>query len=238
MSGSEEFERALSLRERISLWLIPWLVVGLQRFVGLTSRRVNLNTDGFAALESARSPFILAIWHTNVLYSPYLHRNRQITVMISSSRDGELITRIVKHFGNLARRGSTSRGGLRALKQIISVIKGGSSVAITPDGPRGPALQVQGGLLTIAQQSGAPIIPFHYECTRQKIALKAWDRHRIPLPFTTFVVRYGDPVFVPRILSAEEWEAKLKEIEDHLLRNMRICRSEVRRIRRSGKRNS
>ncbi|MBE7436916.1 MAG: lysophospholipid acyltransferase family protein [Spirochaetales bacterium] len=235
MNSSEDQERAPGLRERFSLWLIPWLVVALQRFVGLTAKRVDLNNEGFLDLQSSGRPFILSIWHTNVLYSPFLHRNRNITVMISSSRDGELITRIVKHFGNLARRGSTSRGGLRALKQIIGVIKGGSAVAITPDGPRGPALKVQGGLLTIAQQSGAPIIPFHYECTRQKIALKAWDKHRIPLPFTTFVVRYGDPVYVPRTLSSEEWDGKLQEIEYHLLENMKICRTEVRRLRRRRK---
>ena len=231
MTEQNIIDRDLKVKEKFLLWLVPFLIVNLQRLLGLTSRRINLGQEHLDALKAAGKGWIFAIWHTNVLYSPYLNRGRNMAVMISSSRDGELITRVVKRFKNFGIRGSTSRGGLKALKALIKHLKSGGSGAITPDGPRGPAFKLQAGIVTAAANSQAPIVPFHYECTRQWVAEKAWDKHRIPKPFTTFVVSYGEPIPIPRGQEAEEFEKTLLMVEEKLLENMERCRAEVARLR-------
>jgi lysophospholipid acyltransferase (LPLAT)-like uncharacterized protein len=224
-------EKPISLKQRILTALIPRLVVLLQRFVGLTSKRIDLGREYFEALHSARKPWIFSIWHTNVLYSPYLLRNLKTAVLISASRDGEFITRVVHHFGNTSIRGSTSRGGGKALKEMILHLRKGLSAAFTPDGPRGPAWIVQPGLILSAQLTQVPILPFHYECTRQKIA-RSWDEHRVPLPFTTFVCSYGAPISIPRELSPEQFEEARLMVERAMLENRDRCRAEAERLRK------
>lgn len=216
-------DRPLTLGEKLQFWIVPKLVTTLQRFIGLTSRRLDFGREKLDELRASGRPFIYAIWHRNVLFSPYLLRNQDCAVMISASKDGEFITRVVRAFGNTAFRGSTSRGGITALKNLAAHLSAGNSAAITPDGPRGPALKLQGGILTAAQRSGATIVPFAYECTRQWVAEKSWDRHRIPKPFTTFVVSYGEPLQVPQNLNADEYEAWLEKIENALLANLDFC---------------
>lgn len=223
-------EKPVSLKQRILTALVPRIVVILQRFVGFTSRRVDLGREHFEALHNNGKPWIFSIWHTNVLYSPYLLRNLQTAVLISASRDGEFITRVVHHFGNTSIRGSTSRGGGKALKEMILHLRKGLSAAFTPDGPRGPAWIVQPGLILSAQLTQVPILPFHYECTRQKIA-KSWDEHRVPLPFTTFVCSYGAPIYIPRELSPEQFEETRLSVEKAMLENRDRCRAEAQRLR-------
>lgn len=224
-------ERPLTLKQKILVALVPRVVVLLQRFVGATSKRVNLGYENFEQLHNNRKPWIFSIWHTNVLYSPYLLRNLNTAVLISASRDGEFITRVVHRFGNTSIRGSTSRGGGKALKEMIVHLRKGLSAAFTPDGPRGPAWIVQPGLILSAQISQVPILPFHYECTRQKIA-KSWDEHRVPLPFTTFVCSYGEPIHVPRELSPEHFEEVRLKVERAMIENRDRCRAEAERLRR------
>ena len=227
---SQTEEKPLSLKQKILIALIPALVVLLQRFIGLTSRRVNLGREHFDALHLNHKPWIFSIWHTNVLYSPYLLRNLNTAVLISASRDGEFITRVVHHFGNTSIRGSTSRGGGKALKEMILHLRKGLSAAVTPDGPRGPAWIVQPGLILSAQLTQVPILPFHYECTRQKVA-KSWDEHRVPLPFTTFVCSYGAPISIPRELTPEQFEEIRLVVERAMLENRDRCRAEAARLR-------
>ena len=217
-------DRPLSLKEKFQLWLVPILVVAIQRFVGITSKRIDIGRENIEGLMKEGNSWIYAIWHTNVLFSPYLNRGQNVAVMISSSRDGEFIARVVERLGNSAVRGSSSRGGISALKEMISLLRKGYPAAFTPDGPRGPAFRLQQGIVIAAQRSGVPIVPFHYECTRQWIAATSWDQHRVPKPFTTFVVSYGTPIYVAKNLGVQEFEEKTKEIENALLENMQRCR--------------
>lgn len=113
---------------------------------------------------------------------------------------------------------------------MIVHLKKGLSAAFTPDGPRGPALIVQPGLIAAAQITQAPIVPFHYECTRQWILEKAWDRHRVPKPFTTFVISYGDPIYIPREMNETEFENQRKLVEKAMLANRERAMSEVQRL--------
>ncbi|MCG6192570.1 lysophospholipid acyltransferase family protein [Leptospira sp. FAT2] len=213
LNGKQSFKR------KFLIWLIPFLVVNLQRLIGLTSRRVNIGDEGLVKLRKEKKPYILSIWHTNVLYSPYLNKNAGAAVLISESKDGDFINEVVHRFGNYSIRGSSSKGGSKALKALFVHLKKNLPAAITPDGPRGPAFVVQPGLIACAQVSQIPIVPMHYECTRQWIAEKAWDKHRIPKPFTTFVVSYGEPIFIPKKLDEKGFEEARLNVEKAMMEN-------------------
>ncbi|GBF51566.1 hypothetical protein LPTSP4_31040 [Leptospira ryugenii] len=219
-------------KRKFLVWLIPFLVVQLQKLIGATSKNVVLGGDSYEKLRQGKLPHILSIWHTNVLYSPYLHRGKQVAVLISESKDGDFINQVVHRFGNLSIRGSSSRGGGKALKAIILHLKKGLPVAFTPDGPRGPALIVQPGLIAAAQVTGAPIIPFHYECTKQWILEKAWDKHRVPKPFTTFIISYGEPIYIPRTTNEDQFEQERKKVEEAMLANRQRAIEKAEELRK------
>lgn len=218
------------MKRKILVWLLPLIIVWFQRLIGLTSRFRFLTNEQYEELFKNKKPFIYSIWHTNVLYSPYLHRGKNVAVLISESKDGDYINQVVHRFGNTSVRGSSSKGGSKALKAVIQHLKKGLPAAFTPDGPRGPAFILQPGIIAAAQVTQVPIVPFHYECSRQWILERAWDKHRVPKPFTTFVVSYGEPISVPRNLNEEEFEQIRLKVEDAMLNNRNRAILEAERI--------
>ncbi|MCG6140283.1 lysophospholipid acyltransferase family protein [Leptospira mtsangambouensis] len=218
------------MKRRFLVWLLPLIVVWFQRLIGFTSRFRFLTNEQYEELFKNKKPFIYSIWHTNVLYSPYLHRGKNVAVLISESKDGDYINQVVHRFGNTSVRGSSSKGGSKALKAVIQHLKKGLPAAFTPDGPRGPAFILQPGIIAAAQVTQVPIVPFHYECSRQWILERAWDKHRVPKPFTTFVVSYGEPISVPRNLNEEEFEQMRLKVERAMLENRNRAIKEAERI--------
>lgn len=144
-------------------------------------------------------------------------------VMVSMSRDGDVIAGVVERLGNLAVRGSSSKEGRKALKDIIHHLRGGGSAAITPDGPLGPYMKLKSGVIAMAQRAQVPIIPMHYEADR-RWQLSSWDRHTVPKPFARLVVRYGEPITIPAELSGEDFNRRVVEAEREILSNVRLCR--------------
>jgi lysophospholipid acyltransferase (LPLAT)-like uncharacterized protein len=125
--------------------------------------------------------------------SVWYHRDQDVHVMISASRDGELITTIGKFFGYTAVRGSSSKGGQEATREMVDYLKQGKRCAITPDGPRGPRRRMKMGTVQIARVTGCPIVPFGFaaqHCWR----LRSWDGFIIPKPFSRAVFVYGEPI--------------------------------------------
>ena len=216
-------------KQKVLLAVVPRLVYSIQQIILATSKIVWINRDRFDGLLKTRTPFILSIWHTNVAYSPILNRDSHIAVMVSESKDGDLITRVVEISKNSAIRGSTSKGGSRVLRQAINHLKKTGPVAITPDGPRGPAFVLQPGIVQTAQVTGAVVLPFHYESTRQALA-KSWDQHRIPKPFGKFVCRYGDIVEIRKTNTDEEFEVERVKLEKAMLENRDLAIAEVERL--------
>jgi len=133
-----------------------------------------------------------------------------VKVLISQSKDGELIARTLQFFGIHTIRGSSTRGGARALVQMIRVIRKGGIVAISPDGPRGPAEEIQQGILHVGQKTGCPIIPLAYDAKRKKI-FNSWDRFYLPYPFNTVSIGYGEPLYLNKEESFQESGERLKQ---------------------------
>ncbi len=161
-------------------------------------------------------PFILAFWHGRLLMMPYCWRNEMpIRLLISQHPDGQLIGRTVSHFGFRCLTGSTSRGGSKALRDMIRAVGRGDCIGITPDGPRGPRMRASGGTVDIARLSGAPIVPVAYATSRRRV-LGSWDRFVVALPFSRGVFVWGTPVEIARDADRAACEVARRTLEDEL----------------------
>ena len=165
-----------------------------------------VNAAAINELRNARRSFIFSLWHGQLLPLLWHHREEGVVLLISEHKDGELVARAAESLGYALVRGSTTRGGDRALISIIRELEAGREVAITPDGPKGPARKYAPGALIAAQRSGAAILPVVAVADRAW-RLKSWDRFMIPKPFARITVAYGDPAKVlattPRAASEE-----------------------------------
>lgn len=161
-----------------------------------------------AVTRSGRQP-ILALWHGRILPGLHYFRNRGVVVITSQNFDGEWIAKILHRFGFGTARGSTSRGGARALVQMRRDLAAGKPVAFTVDGPRGPARVVQPGVVFLAGATGQPILPYHIEASRHW-TLGSWDRTQIPKPFSTVALVIGEPIEVE---STDEGALEMKTLE-------------------------
>ena len=162
-------------------------------------------------IADGRQP-ILALWHGRILAATLFFRDRGIVAMTSENFDGEWVARLMRRFGYRAARGSTSRGGARALAQLKREMASGAPAAFTVDGPRGPARHVQPGAVWLASATGNPIVPFHIEASKYW-TIKSWDRHQVPKPGSTVAVAVGEPIDVAPDADAGGIEAGRVEVE-------------------------
>ncbi len=177
-------------------------------------RSLRWKVEGLEHLDLAavgRQP-IMAFFHGRVLTATYFFRDRGIVVMISENFDGEWIARIIERFGYGTSRGSTSRGGQRALLKLKRFMEEGRPAGFAVDGPRGPAGKVQPGAVWLAKLTGNPVVPFHMEASNAW-KLKSWDRTQIPRPFATVSLVVGVPIYVPVDADADAVESKRLEVE-------------------------
>ena len=167
----------------------------LLRALASTWRVTFVNPQVVSDLRLRQQPFIYLLWHGTLLPLIWVHRNRNVVAMVSEHSDGEIIARIIHSIGYRTVRGSSSRGAARALLGACRVIEEGACLAVTPDGPRGPAESVAAGAAIISQRTGAPMVPVALTAS-SAWRLKSWDRFMIPKPFARLTVAYGDPIRV------------------------------------------
>jgi lysophospholipid acyltransferase (LPLAT)-like uncharacterized protein len=169
-----------------------------------------------AILASGRQP-VMAFWHGRILPATFYFRRRGIVVITSENFDGEWIARIIERFGYGTARGSTSRGGKKAMLQLVRDMKAGRAAGFTLDGPRGPARVAQGGAVWLASATGNPVLPFHLEASSHW-SLRSWDRTQIPKPFSTIALVVGEPLEIPSDASGETLEQARQDLEGRLSR--------------------
>lgn len=202
-------------KDKILLFIVPILSSLILRLLALTIRKKTLHFERIQQFADRSQWLILAFWHQRLLMMPFLRGKEKVSMLISQHRDGELIARTVKFLGIESVRGSTTRGGLAAIRSMVRAMQEGSHIAITPDGPQGPRHVVQAGIIELARLTGAPIIPITYSASRRKV-FQSWDRFHLPFPFSRVVYIFGEPVLVPRELSPEEREGKRLLLENRL----------------------
>ncbi len=200
--------------------LVPlgaWLIAAILLLLRWTTRKRLINDDRLYARWRAGERLIIAFWHEHLVLMPCFGWWPRVCIMISQHRDGELIARAVRPLGIEAVRGSSTRGGRGALRQILAAYQEGASLAWTPDGPRGPRRTAKTGVIHTARATGALIVPVGAAASWHR-RLGSWDRMILPWPGSrvTFVV--GTPIRVDRTASPEDEDAARVALERELER--------------------
>ena len=204
-----------SLLKRMQVAAIAGLGYPLINVLGHTLRfRVEGLHHYDAIVATGRQP-VMAFWHGRILPATFYFRRRGIVVITSENFDGEWIARIIERFGYGTARGSTTRGGRRAMVQLVRAMKAGKPAGFTLDGPRGPARVAQPGAVWLAHATGNPILPFHLEAANAW-TLRSWDRTQIPKPFASVALVVGEPIPVGADATEAQLEAARVVLEQRL----------------------
>lgn len=194
--------------------VIGGLVARTVSSIGMTLRVSMENWEQIDALSCGK---VICGWHGRSFVAAVKWRCKGYWVMISQSRDGEIQNRVFTHLGFKVIRGSTGRGGVRAAVEAIKTLRSGATMAMTPDGPRGPSGVLQDGVIFMAQKSGAALVPVGISA-RPRFLAKSWDRYMIPAPFAKAVMIFGEPMFVRAEADADEIEAVRRSFEEEIRR--------------------
>lgn len=178
------------MQKKLTAWLVPRLIFLIHKLMAWTIRWEFVGER----YQPGQAPYILSFWHARILMMPYAYRGWNGSMLISEHRDGAYIADAVELMGIQSSRGSSTRGGARALLEMIRIARNGRSLGITPDGPKGPKEVVQPGTVQLSKKSGLPLRAVCY-ATKRHWRANSWDRFYIPKPFTRGVFVIGEPVF-------------------------------------------
>ena len=209
--------KALNNLQRFKISILGSIGTLIIRLLMMT---VRITFGGFEKIDDLRRKeggIIYTCWHGRMLIPAYAHRNRGIAIMVSKNVDGEYISQVITRLGFKSVRGSTSRGAVEAMNQMVKMSKESRDFAITPDGPRGPKYVVQPGIIFLAQKTGRAIVPAGISVDRYW-QMPSWDEFRVPKPFSRAHIFFGQPMRVgPDIDDAEAQELRSR-LEDEMRR--------------------
>jgi len=217
LNQSKEFQKtagSFSRADRFKFWIVSLLGYWIIRIIGSTIRWRAEGIEVMASHSPGAGRNIYAFWHGRLFMAMYYLRNRGIVVMTSGSRDGEFIMGVCRRFGYGAARGSSSRGGSRALAEMMRKLRS-NEVILTIDGPRGPRYVAKPGAVWLAAQTGSPVIPFCISAEK-KWTLSSWDLFQIPKPFTRAVLLMGRPIYVAKQAGEQHIEDARKQLQASL----------------------
>ena len=202
---------------RLQFALVAWLASVFIALVGRTLRvEFSWEEGSIGSLDNVH-PGIYPFWHRCVLGATWIFRDRNLAVLTSRSRDGEYIARVIRRFGYVPIRGSSSRGGQRGLLEMHSFVMNGGGAAFTIDGPRGPRFIAKQGPVLLARTTGVPITAF-YVAMENAWVLKTWDTMAIPRPFSRAYIRVARKIFVAPDADDERLAAAHAEMQAALER--------------------
>ncbi len=207
--------RTFSWWQKIQILAIGHVSAWLIFLVGKTLRWESRGDENLEAVYQAGKRAILTFWHGRIFPATWYWRKRGIVVMTSQNFDGEYIARCIRKHGYAVARGSSSRGGLKALAEMAGYLQQGLDVAFTVDGPRGPRHLAKVGPVLLAKKTGHAILCFHISL-RRKLQLNNWDQSQIPLPFSQALVLKGPPIYVSRDADTTQIRNKTREMQSVL----------------------
>jgi len=199
--------------ETLLLRVAPKLAALIIRALHRRLRPERVNSAPLEELWASGHHVILSFWHDQLLLMPPFYKGPSIKVLISASRDGELIARTIAEFSQGTVRGSSSRGGRQALRTMIALAREATDLGITPDGPRGPRHEVKPGAAQLARATGRPIVPLAFACSHGH-RFASWDRFLLPYPWGKAVYRTGDPLYANEQESIEDFQARVQQAMD------------------------
>jgi lysophospholipid acyltransferase (LPLAT)-like uncharacterized protein len=228
-------ERQSSSLDRIVVLIASALASSLIRCLHASMRWSRDGEQSVIRMYESGTPFVLAFYHDQILLMTYSYRGRtwgrRLSVLSSRHRDGEYVARTLERFGHSMVRGSTGRGGLSGLREMIRHLRRGHDAAFAVDGPRGPRHEVQPGAIEAARLTGAPIVPVAFAASRKRL-LRSWDRFQVPYPFGRGVFVFGEPVQVSARAGRSEMESSRRVLQDRLC----LATSRAERLARSPRR--
>ena len=218
---SDHVQAQTSLKKRLERWakfsLLPPVGAALVWGIAATMRPTTRGHEELDAVYRSGGHIILAFWHAQQLMIPAGYRGTGANVLISQHGDGEIIARIIAHFGHEAVRGSSTRGGAGALRALIKLGRAGKDLVVTPDGPKGPRQVAKLGIVQLAKATGLPIVPLAFACSTKQL-FSSWDHFMVPYPFSRGLFLYGKPMFVSREGDDLALEADRRGLETELNR--------------------
>ena len=201
----------------VGMYLLYYVLVLLIKTLRVETR----NSESIEKNLKEKKNFVLAFWHGTMLLPWYYHRNKNFSALVSQSKDGEILTRLLKRWNYSVVRGSSNMGGKEALELLMRESSEGRNIAITPDGPKGPIYEMKAGAVVCAKKNSIPLylLGARYD---KKYILKSWDKFEIPKPFSKVSLVYSDPKFIDPGADYDTTSALIKEYEKELfsLQNM------------------
>jgi len=206
--------------------LIGFLFYLITKISFLSIRWKYFNEDQKYNIFNVDNQYIFCCWHNRLFLGPHLlPRNRIINALQSSHSDGMITSIAFKYLGMNVILGSSMNGGMQAFRKMIKCIQNGESIAITPDGPKGPKETVKEGIIKLAQITGVPIVPLVWTTKKFKL-INSWDHFVIPFPFSKGVYTFGKPIYVDKKINKKKFEISRLEVENEIKRLTKLINNE------------
>ncbi len=196
------------IKEKCLFQVVPWLAAVLIRLLYLSLKVEFIKNSTLLEKWKEQENFLLITWHEQILMMPKGYHGPGVKLLISRSKDGELLARAMRHFGYDAVRGSSSRGGRAAFREMLALAREEVDIAITPDGPRGPRRELKDGVLQLAKLSGRGVVPVAFVCSCGH-RFASWDRFLCPYPFSRAIYSYGPPVYFKKGEEIDDFRGRL-----------------------------
>lgn len=205
----------MKIADRLLLILLPPLAAVVVRLLYRLNRIDYVGEDCLRSFWARGENVILPYWHEQTLLMVFSYRGPRVNVLISASKDGELLARTMRYFSVDAVRGSSSRGGRAAFRALLALAKQPVDIVLTPDGPRGPRQVMKDGVVQLARLSGRPVIPMAFSCSRG-FRFSSWDRFLFPLPLGRGVFAFGEPLQYTKEEGVECFRQRLQQAMDEI----------------------
>lgn len=204
-----------TLKQRLTIRLADWSFYALIALIGKTLKYETVGAENLESINQNGKIPIYSLWHNRIFAGTFYLRGRKIVVITSQSFDGEYIARFLLRFGFGAVRGSSTRGGIGALIEMICLMRENLPMAFTVDGPKGPKYIAKSGAVLLAKKTEHPILPFSVEVGKFW-TIKSWDELQIPKPFSRVLFQYAAPIYVAKDANEKEIEKKREELQTEL----------------------
>jgi hypothetical protein len=201
--------------DRLVEAVAPQLAYAYLRLLRASMRLEFRNREILQEARTRHGQYILVFWHSRLLMMPFVYPGNKIVVLASSHRDSEMLGRVLARFGVERARGSSTRGGVGGLRELLRRVRDGYDLGITPDGPKGPRRRVKAGVIATAGFTARPIIPVAFAASHGR-RVGSWDRTLLPYPFSRGIYLYGEPMLVPRNAPEQESERLRLQLEQTL----------------------
>ena len=211
--------------DRLLLGLVPPLAAGVMRLLALTVRREVLGEKNLRDLWARGERAIIAFWHDQLLLMVFGYPGKGAKLLISESQDGELLARAMGYFSQDTVRGSSSKGGRAAFREMLKLCRTDVDLVLTPDGPKGPRHTIKDGVVQLARLGRRPVVPMAFACNKG-YRFSSWDRFLLPAPFSRGVYSFGKPLYYGESLDADQFRDQLHEA---MLENQRAAEAGLER---------